>query len=439
MAVLFTVLLGLAVFMLAYLIYNSTQQSFIRETRAAIDVELASILEMQALLPNRDIEDLIEGRQARSSQLFYQLVDSAGHPLAGDLLRLPDKVDRLAEGLISMRLKPDMVSSTRLQEPRQVAALVHTFPDGRRLLIARDIDAIAAGHYRLQWLGVIAIVLMLLVVLTSFFLSTFVVSRINVIAATANDIMDTGDLSRRISIDSKWDDLSNLAQILNALFARIEVLMKDVRRVSDNIAHDLRTPLSRMRNQLEELRDIPETQEHADHLIREADGLLSTFSSLLRIANIEVGKQRQFFKDVEMVPLVQDIVELYAPIAEEKRIIISTQLETTSLTGDRDLLFQMLANLLDNAIKFTPSGGEICITLSADKGRVIVVVADSGPGIAEGDRDKVFNRFYRAEESRHTPGSGLGLSLVAAIVELHKGTIYLADNNPGLRAEIVFT
>lgn len=286
------------------------------------------------------------------------------------------------------------------------------------------------------WLTGLGIVFMLLVILTSFAISTFVVGRTGHIAATAKSIMDTGDLSQRISIDSRWDDLGYMAEILNQLLARIEELMHGVKNVSDNIAHDLRTPLTRLRNNLETLQKNagPQTADLCENMVAEADRLLATFAALLRIARIETGRQRNQFVPLQMDAVIRDVLEMYEPVADEKNIRITAQLEPASYHGDRDLLFQAFVNVLDNAIKFTPDGGTILITLD----NKTFSIADSGPGVAAADRDKIFERFYRTEASRNTPGNGLGLALVAAVVKLHGASIALADANPGLRISIAF-
>lgn len=282
---------------------------------------------------------------------------------------------------------------------------------------------------KIQIFSGIIFLLMLTVITTSFVISIFVVRRINLIAETARDIIQTGDLSRRISIDSHWDDLSNLAQILNRLLDRIEFLMEGVKRVSDNIAHDLRTPLTRLRNELETIRQTTDAAT-ADKLIAEADHLLNTFNALLRIATIETGKYSQTFVDVKLHVILNDVIEFYAPLAEEKNIHLQQSLEEVVIKGDKGMLFQMFANLMDNAIKFTHKDGTVCINLDKD-GHIII--SDTGIGITQEDMEKVFDRFYRSEASRHTAGNGLGLSLVAAIIELHRWQIRLEDNKPGLK------
>lgn len=300
--------------------------------------------------------------------------------------------------------------------------------------------AISAETYNIiSWLGGICIFFMSLVVVISYLLSIFVVNRINTIGITAQKIIDTGDLSQRISIDNKWDDLSNLADILNYMFTRIEQLLADVREVSDNIAHDLRTPLTRLRSNLESVKENPADHETIEKLIGEADSLLKTFNAMLRITNIEKGQRYGEMIYLRLDKILQDVVELYEPIAEEKQIKLTTEFEDTNFTGDKDLLFQAFANLLDNAIKFTPQNGNIFIQLKTEPGGPVIILSDSGKGIPDEEKDKVFIRFYRGDESRNSPGNGLGLSFVNAVINLHKASIELADNKPsGLTVTIKF-
>ena len=301
--------------------------------------------------------------------------------------------------------------------------------------------AIDSGTYELILiLGVLSIISMSLVVGISFVISTFVVKRINIIGVTAENIIQTGNLSRRISIDTRWDDLSNLAGILNDLLARIESSMEDVRRVSDNIAHDLRTPLTRLKNNLEDAKKNKNIEEsNIDKLIAEADSLLGTFSALLRITNIEKGKRNSEFQDLNLKKIIIDIIELYEPLADEKKILISTDLNNSNIEGDKDLLFQAFANILDNAIKFSPKNSEIKISLSSKNGKRILEISDNGPGVKEEQKVKIFDRFYRVDKSRSPSGSGLGLSLVNAIIKLHNGIIEMEDNKPTcLRVKVSF-
>lgn len=296
-------------------------------------------------------------------------------------------------------------------------------------------EAQAVGNLKIA--GIIIIALMAMVMLVSFIISRFVVNRINTIAETAREIIETGDLSRRISIDTNWDDLSNLAQILNHFLARNESLMDGIREVSNSIAHDLRTPLTHLRNQIEAVKSQTVTEQHIDELLSEADQILAIFNSLLRISNIEQGKQYQAFDAIDLNALLSDVVEFYEPVAEEKNICIILLLyQIYKIKGDRHLLFQLFANILSNAIKFSHTNSEVTISVHAEKEGLFIVIADRGPGIADDEKESVFRRFYRSDSSRSTEGNGLGLSLAKAIIDLHQGEIHLNDNNPGLRVQI---
>lgn len=280
----------------------------------------------------------------------------------------------------------------------------------------------------------------------SFFISEFVVRRINSIQQAADDIIRTNDLSRRIPIENEWDDLSKLAITLNDMLQRIESLLQDIRTVSDNIAHDMRTPLSRLHQHIEMLEHQLERQQPQDLRItistlkEEADRLLNTFNALLRISNIEKGRRKAEIVPVILSDLIQDVLDLYEPLAADKGIMLEVVPadEALELQADKHLLFQALANLLDNAIKYTREGGSVRLTLYREEQTARIELADEGPGIAPDDYTKVFQRFYRGESCRASEGSGLGLSLVKAIIELHHGTIALADNQPGLRVILCF-
>jgi two-component system sensor kinase len=286
---------------------------------------------------------------------------------------------------------------------------------------------------------IICMVMMLLVIGVSYFISVYVVSRINHIAGIATNIMDTGDLSKRIDVSTKWDDLSALAFILNDLFAKVDELMIGIRQVSDNIAHDLRTPLTRIRNHLDLLKNNidDENKESVNFILDEADRLLETFRALLRISNIEKGKNIIEDEEIYVNELIDDVAGLYEPLLEEKEVKLFVNTKKVQYKLDKNLMFQALANMLDNAMKFTPQNGSIHLGLYIEDKDIVIEIADTGKGIPIANKQKVFDRFFREDKSRSLPGNGLGLSLVKAIISLHKGKIELLDNIPcGLKIKI---
>jgi signal transduction histidine kinase len=437
MAALFTVLLGASAVLLGSYLYDFSRQIFIQETEAAIDIEIEHILEIFADKPLEERIDYIKKRSAQTSNPIYFYQDKDDKRLAGSIDSIPTDIEAISDGTIGF-------SVTERQHLREFGAKIHSFDDGSRLLIARDIHEITKRYERLRFFIFLILFFMLSVVLVSFFISLFVVSRINIISQTAQNIMATGDLSQRISIDSNWDDLSNLAQILNAMLARIEELMIGIKDVSDNIAHDLRTPLARLRTQLEAALKTPLTSDQVDELLKETDDLLGTFNALMRISNIEKDSKKFEFQPTSIKTVLEDVIELYDPLAEEKSVKITPHIvDLPLLSASNHLLFQMIANLLDNAVKYSPDGGEILVELLADQSKgegttsQIIRISDQGIGIPSSEREKVFDRFYRTDKSRFTEGSGLGLSLVKAVLALHKGDIVLKDNKPGLIVELI--
>ena len=273
-------------------------------------------------------------------------------------------------------------------------------------------------------------------------MSRSMMRRLEVINETSREIM-AGDLSRRIPTQGTGDDFDQLTDNLNNMLDRIELLMEDVRRVSDNIAHDLRTPLSRLRQRLELMKlpgaDKEQLREQVEQTLGEADALLATFNALLRIARLESEDRRAGFSEVDLAALVADVAELYEPLAEDKQQqLLTTVKARVRVHGDRDLLFQALANLVDNAIKYTPAGGSIELSCEAGAAGARITISDNGPGIPQDARTRVFQRFFRLDTSRATAGSGLGLSLVAVVAKLHQAKVSLEDNRPGLRVVLDF-
>jgi signal transduction histidine kinase len=259
----------------------------------------------------------------------------------------------------------------------------------------------------------------------------------DVISTTAGEIMN-GNLAQRIPLSGKQDEFDTLADRLNAMLERIQQLIKGIREVTDNVAHDLRSPLTRLRNHMEitllEPRSPDEYQQVLRQSIEEIESLITTFNALLSIAQAEAGNNRVQWTQVDLKQLAMDLMDLYTPLTEAKAQTLGViNGDDAIILGNRDLLTQSLGNLLENAIKFTPNGGNIRLQIKVSKNQVEVIVADSGPGIPEAEKSRVLEKFVRLDSSRHTPGNGLGLSLVAAVASLHKAELILKDGDPGLQ------
>ncbi len=440
LAVLYMLLLAVSVAILLGFIYWSTAGYMDRQTDATIQAEIQGLAEQYRLRGLPGLTVVIQERIARDPRGagVYLLVNEDLKPLVGNLDRWPSGFPD-TEGWVRFRLRERGPDRT---EEHAARAQVFRLRGDLRLMVGRDVRDLEATQGlildALTWGLAITAGLALL---GGWLMTSRVVRRIETINQTSRDIME-GDLSRRIPLSGSGDDFDQLGAGLNRMLARIETLMAGVRQVSDNIAHDLRTPLTRLRTKLELLRteigsslgDSHPASLAAEETIADAEEMLATFNALLRIARIESGGRRAAFAPLDMVPLVKDVAELYEPVAAERDQTLSLDLvESAWVVGDRDLLFQAVGNLLDNAVKYTPEGGSLSLSVGRRSGRVEVTVADRGPGIAPELREEVFRRFFRADHSRTTPGSGLGLSLVQAVVQLHGAEIELTDNQPGLR------
>jgi signal transduction histidine kinase len=241
---------------------------------------------------------------------------------------------------------------------------------------------------------------------------------------TADKIIKTGSLEERLEIDSSWDDLSSLSFVFNQMLDTIENSVNNIKSVTDSIAHDLRTPLARLRNTLEKIEDDNLREETT----QEADNLLNMFNSLLRISGLETTSKKEGFCPTELRDIIDDVVDLYHPLAEEREISLHSSLQPVLMNADPNLMFQAVANVLDNAIKYSPSGGRVEVSLSDTNGRIVLSVNDCGIGVKEQEIESLERRFYRAESSRTSKGNGLGLSLVSAIVKLHDGKLWFVHD-----------
>ena len=437
LAVLYMALFGASVAVLLTFIYWSTAGYMALQTDDTIEAEVTGLAERYRLSGLDGLIRSIDERVSRkpNGDAVYLLTDDQLTPLIGNLDRWP-RVARDSDGWLNFDLEQ---ATSEGEVTHRGRARPFTLRGGYRLLVGRDMQELDATRSlivrAIAW-GLAITVMMALA--GGIMLSRRTMRRLEAINETSRRIM-RGDLSRRVPTRSSDDDFDQLADNLNGMLDTIEELMEDVRRVTDNVAHDLRTPLTRLRNRLENLKsDNDADKSSIEAALADADGLLDTFNALLRIASIESGRRRAAFKSIPLDDVVRDVTELYEPLAEQKQQKLDVSVsDDVRIQGDRDLLFQAFANLLDNAIKYTPQGGSIRVTLDDGASGPRIRIIDSGPGIPQQSRDQVFKRFFRLEESRHTPGNGLGLSLVEAVARLHNASIKLGGE-PGLDVSLAF-
>ncbi|HUV32831.1 MAG TPA: HAMP domain-containing sensor histidine kinase, partial [Devosiaceae bacterium] len=327
-------------------------------------------------------------------------------------------------------------------------ALVRSFvlPSGFRLVVGRDIverRSFAVIILQAFFWGVALIVVF--GVIAGALAARRVMRRIDSISATSQAIM-SGNLSERVPVTSRNDEFDRLATSLNAMLERIEQLMGGLKAVTDNVAHDLKTPLTRMRNKVEAaLREgagSEATRAALETTIEESDQLIKTFNALLLIARIEAGTPAGTFEPVDLSQVVEDVAELYAPVAEDAGLALTASAgEHVTIKANRELIGQALVNLVENAVKYAPLPGNgaqtVEIRVREEGTNVVLEVADHGPGIPPEERERVLERFVRLDKSRAEPGAGLGLSLVAAVARLHKGRVEIGDNEPGATLRLV--
>jgi signal transduction histidine kinase len=438
LAALYLTLFATSVLALLAFIYWSTANFIEQQTEATLDAEIAGLAEQYEQRGLSGLVQVIAERSAgeRGDAMIYLITDPQSHPLAGNLSAWPD-AEVIRPGWIGF---PVEIKRGGRQETHAARGTTFTIPGGYRLLVGRDLRDAAAFRRRvtgtLAWAGLLTLGVGLA---GGIFISRNMLRRVEAVSNTAARIIH-GDLGQRVKLTGSGDEFDQLATNLNAMLDQIERLMEGMRQVTDNIAHDLRTPLSRLRSRLEvtllERPDPARYQEAMRQTIGEADHLLGTFSALLSIAEAEAGSNRAGMGTVDLAEIAGSVAELYEPFAEEKGLTLEVDVEQAVMVrGDRHLIAQAVANLIDNAIKYTPDG-RVRLSVARGPGGARLEVADSGPGIPPDRRNAVFDRFVRLEGSRSTPGNGLGLSLVRAVARLHGGAVTLSDNGsePGLRA-----
>jgi signal transduction histidine kinase len=419
--------------------YWNTERALNAETDQTIDAETAGLTDLYQREGLTGLTEIIISRSVRAGQALYLLTDSEQHPIAGNLDAWP-QTEPASNGFVEFDFQRDGGNNQRTYKAR---GRVFLLAGGLELLVARDVherdETERLFTTALPW----SIGLMLLLgVLGGGLISRNLIVRLDSINRTSREIV-AGDLSRRVPVTRAGDELDALAENLNHMLDRNERLMRGMRDVTDSIAHDLRTPLNRLRNRLEGLLLKHQNEDGQDKEIEAAvgdtDRLIATFNALLLIAEAEAGAVREAMERVDLPHVIEGVAELYEPLAEEKGLMLEIAPgRTAPIRGNVRLISQALANLVDNAIKYTPAGGRITISGEDRPVGVALSVSDTGPGIPSEERNRVLERFVRLEESRNSPGTGLGLSLVAAVARMHEARLELADNAPGLKATLVF-
>jgi signal transduction histidine kinase len=434
-AVIYAGLLAISTAMLAMFLWWATAGLLNRQVDAAIRADARGLMERweEGGIPSLVLT--INDRLAENldDDAIYLLVNPELQPLAGNLAHWPAVVQR-TDGFYELPVQragvPSIARVKRLD-----------LPGNYYLLVGRDVR----NRAQLRRLLTDALLWAMLVVVLMASAGALVVR--NLFRRTLANVSETataiaaGDLSRRVRLSGRGDEFDQLAETINDMLDRIARLMEGVRQVSNAIAHDLRTPITRARARLEEAANHAHTAEDLRAAIERAtddlDGIVAVFQALLRIAEIEAGSRRSSFAMFDLRPVLDGIEELYSVVAEEKQVqLIVTAPPSLPVFGDQALVQQAIANLVDNAVKFSPPSGIVSITASPLETGASVSVADQGPGIPAADRARAVERFYRGEQARSTPGSGLGLSLVQAVAQLHGGWLRLEDADPGLRATL---
>jgi len=439
MALVYLVFFGISAFALLGFVYWSTAGISTAQTDDTIEAEITGLAEQYRSNGMQGVVEIVRQRAQNQRQSLYLLVNLARQPLAGNLTAWPD-VETQEGGWMEFPYNRPVGGKN---ETHQARARHLVLGGGFQLLVGRDVEERVRIERIMQTSLAWAVALTLgLGLIGGVFMSRNLLKRIEVINRTSRDIM-AGDLHRRIPATGTDDELDRLANNLNDMLEQIERLVTGMRQVTDNIAHDLRSPLNRLRSRLEVTLMSDSSREDyklaLTQTVEEVEGVLETFNALLNIAKAESGGPDEELTDVDISELAEDIADLYGPVVEDKSMELDMVIaKEITVRGNAQLLSQALANLLDNAVKYAPEQGTIKIRLQREEAGVELVVADDGPGIPEADRERVLDRFVRLESSRNSPGSGLGLSLVKAVALRHSADLRLDDNSPGLRVSIRF-
>jgi signal transduction histidine kinase len=428
MAVLFA-----AVFVI---LHHSFQANLLHEVDDDLSAIRAAYVITEVEGKDKEASEVVEGRLHDPDADDVYLLQRGRRRIAGNIPVMPERI-----GIFTISVGGDPhnygARHTLLGRGEIVVPGVYAF-------VGRDLKQMETAERGVLYaFASVLIASIALTALAGLFLSRRFISRVDAVTATCRNIM-AGQLSERIAPSGRDDEFARLGKAVNAMLDRIQTLMESLRQVSNDIAHDMRTPLTHLRSKLERARDSATAGSDytpaVEGAIADCDTLLATFTALLRIAEIEAGAKRAEFERIDLGDLMAKAAEIYAPVMEDSGHRFTVQTEPVPFVmGDRQLVLQILFNLLNNAIAHTPAGSAVMLTCRTAAGAVVLAVCDDGPGIAAAERGKVLTRFYRGEQSRSKPGSGLGLALVAAVANLHDATLALEDNRPGLCVSLRFS
>ena len=429
----YALVFGASAALLILVLWVSGISILTRQVDAAIDADEQGLAEQWRDGGPAALLGTIQSRISNNldDDAIYLVLDPKGRVVAGNLDSWPDQVSQTGQ-VYEIHVK---------RNGRRNLARFHRYdlPAGYALLVGREVSSRAALRTLLAEVLAWSMVLIgLLSIAGAILLKQLFRRMVSQVSQTA-DAISSGDLTRRVAISGRGDEFDRMAETINDMLDRVSRLMDGVREVSNAIAHDLRTPITRARARLEDAVTHAGSAEQLrcaiDRAVSDLDGITNVFQALLRISEIEAGARRSAFVPLDVRPLMNDLCELYGAVADERGLsLVLTASDQLQAFGDRELIQQAMTNLLDNAIKFSPPHGTVEMTGERTADGLALAVRDHGPGIPADDVERVTGRFYRGDAARHTPGFGLGLTLVRAVAQLHGGTLSLQDAAPGLRA-----
>ncbi|MBO9123252.1 MULTISPECIES: sensor histidine kinase [unclassified Rhizobium] len=450
LSALYILLFAICAATLVFYVTAMSERLLTSQIREAVQQEVDQV---QRAYDNGGMNLLLRTMERRARQPganLYIIAGPSGDILAGNVASVqPGVLDE--QGWTSLPFRYQRYAEGRQSKPHMAVANINVLDNGLRILIGRDLGEPEAFRVLVRQALMVALAIMGLgAVIIWFGIGRNALKRIDRMSAASKKIM-AGDLSQRLPVGGSGDEFDRLSVSLNTMLGRIEKLNEGLRQVSDNIAHDLKTPLTRLRNKAADAIDTPDADTRRvalEGIISESDQLIRTFNALLMISRVEAGSVAAEMSTIDLSAIVADSAELYEPVADEAGLAMTTDIEPgIEVQGNRELIGQAIFNLIDNAVKYSAgaeTGGEVSLRLTRRPDAICLQVADHGPGIPADKREDVLKRFVRLDESRSKPGTGLGLSLVEAVMELHSGKLELSDTDPdaatnrGLAVTLVF-